>query len=596
MSCCLSLHVQAAAFAPCQSAEGSNAPVRGDTAQYEALITLSNTQEDTSKVLALLSEVYTLAAENKDSAYMIRAITGSLYYLNLQGHFDSAIHLAHHGLDLVVGRENRARELQLVAEMASLYYSTGNYQQAIAWGHRSLQLARQEGLSTKAALILNNLGEYHFMLTAYDSAAWYYRQTMQVAAQENHGQLYAYASGGLGMVYSRRQEADSAGYYISLAIDTLSQLEDWYAVGYFLQEQARAASTARQEQRAEEYLLRTLDIAGQQDLRTLTRDVHQQLSAFYQQTDRPAPALHHYQRYISMRDSMATARTREALAEARASYEISLANAETEKAEAKNATLRARSLAAVLGLILFAVLSLVLWLYFRRRRMTERSRHRQRIDALLKTQERQSMEAIITGQEQERRRIAQELHDHLGSLLATVKVNLSTIPVQEGKEQFQTASKLVEQACKDVRSLSHSLHIGITEQFGLQPALEALAASVNDYKALQVRFHFSLPPETLSAAQEILLYRIVQELLSNTLKHAKASRFEVSITGFDTMVNLMAEDNGRGFGQQRTAGMGLQGIEERVRQMQGDFSIDSRPGHGTIINIDLPTEHTTAHD
>jgi len=558
------------------------------------LFALSLEAPEPAQQYAYARQALQLAIELQDTARILNAITGIVYQLNVEGKLDSAISLAKQGLQFAHGLAHKRSEMELLAEMASLYYTLENFEKAIEYGRKSLLISNAIGASDSKPLILNNLGEFYFQLNQWDSARAYYTQAIQAAQNQQEPQLMAYATGGLGMVYAQTNKKDSALLYMEQSVTALEGIEDWYGMGYFLQELAHLALKGKDYTRAARYLHQTLAMATAHGLKTLQKDTHQSLSGLYKSMNRADSAVYHYQQYIAQRDSLNNENNRRALAEARASYEIGLAQAETEKVAAQNNTLKARVLAAVLGLIALGVLLVWGFLYVRYRRRKEVRRYTRQVDQLLLQQEKQVLEAIITGQEQERKRLAQELHDHFGSLLATVKLHISTL--KPGQAQKQSLIKnMVAQALNDIRSLSHSLNVGMADQFGLSSALEALAGTINQSGVLAAKLHISLEPETLDTRQEITLYRVVQELVSNVLKHAQASQLSITITGFDDLVNVMIEDNGKGFAPEttgaRSQGMGLKGLKERIAAIEGQFSIDSRPGQGTIVNMDIPVNN-----
>ena len=200
---------------------------------------------------------------------------------------------------------------------------------------------------------------------------------------------------------------------------------------------------------------------------------------------------------------------------------------------------------------------------------------------------------MVQGKEEERRHLAKELHNHLGSLLATVKVNLNGLRSKD-QSKYQTILQLVDQATQDVRNISHELNMGVSEDFGLQPALKELVSHLRKANQLQVQLSISLEAILMDVQSEILIYRIVQELVSNVLKHAEASHLSISLTGIEegNLVNIIVEDNGKGFSlgkkKQSSDGMGLSSLEQMVSQLDGDMHIENAPEGGTMINIDLP--------
>lgn len=205
---------------------------------------------------------------------------------------------------------------------------------------------------------------------------------------------------------------------------------------------------------------------------------------------------------------------------------------------------------------------------------------------------------MVQGRDNERRRLAQELHNHFGSLLATIKVNINGI--DEGSiPNHGTLTTLVDQACADIRNISHSLNMGISENFGLVPALKELTTHLQKSNGLKVEFAASMCDGLMDSQNEIVIYRIVQELVSNVLKHAAATKLSVLLTCFEeeNLVNILVHDNGKGFNTQvakkNSEGIGLNSLKQMVANYDGEITFDSNPTSGTTVNIDLPLTLST---
>ena len=203
----------------------------------------------------------------------------------------------------------------------------------------------------------------------------------------------------------------------------------------------------------------------------------------------------------------------------------------------------------------------------------------------------------MDGQEKERRRIAQELHDRLGSMLSMVKIHFKSVEDQivnlkeSNKKQYEKANQLLDGACEEVRKISHDLISSVLYKFGLPVAIENLVDSIQESGQLEIEFIKSgLEDERYKYETEINIYRILQELISNVLKHSKASEMIVQLIQRNNNLRIQVEDNGVGFDPSNTVsdGIGLQGIRARVDQLEAEMNIDSNPGSGTLINIDIP--------
>ncbi|RYD86549.1 MAG: sensor histidine kinase, partial [Sphingobacteriales bacterium] len=218
--------------------------------------------------------------------------------------------------------------------------------------------------------------------------------------------------------------------------------------------------------------------------------------------------------------------------------------------------------------------------------------NRNRIQELLRDQELVSIHSMLQGQETERKRIAQDLHDRLGSLLATVKLHFQ---MAKTDEQRELASSLMDEACQEVRQIAHNMVSGVLMKFGLVAALNDLSNAITSSGKVHMQTIAHGLNSRLPGNSEIEIYRIVQELVSNALKHAGAKEITVLLNKTGPTLNLIVEDDGKGFMPAKAknkGGMGLKGVQSRVQQLQGELSIDSSPGRGTTVLIEIPVDQT----
>lgn len=203
---------------------------------------------------------------------------------------------------------------------------------------------------------------------------------------------------------------------------------------------------------------------------------------------------------------------------------------------------------------------------------------------------------LMTTQDEERRRIARELHDDIGQKVAAMSNDLASLRLEVGSSLGQLGERLkrLEQQAldlsEDVRALSHRLHPAILEDLGLEIAMRALVSDFQNRNFQTARFEShdvpEVPLETATA-----LYRIAQEALSNVRKHAPDAIVAVTLNGRTGAVELLIEDDGPGFDpeqQRRGHGLGLVSIKERVKLVGGDAKVDSKLGHGTSVYVVVP--------
>jgi two-component system, NarL family, sensor histidine kinase DevS len=209
---------------------------------------------------------------------------------------------------------------------------------------------------------------------------------------------------------------------------------------------------------------------------------------------------------------------------------------------------------------------------------------------------RDALQRVVTAQEQERRRLARELHDETGQALTSILLGLRSIEEADSEEGLRDAvadvRDLVRSTLQDVRQLAVELRPKALDDFGLVAALERLTLSFEEQTGIAVAFQSTLPPGRLQPEIETALYRIVQESLTNIVKHARASSVSIVVGRKDGAVTVVVEDDGVGFdpARARADGLGLIGMRERVALLGGRLAIESRPGAGTTFVAEVPNQ------
>jgi signal transduction histidine kinase len=207
---------------------------------------------------------------------------------------------------------------------------------------------------------------------------------------------------------------------------------------------------------------------------------------------------------------------------------------------------------------------------------------------------RDAVRRVVEAQEQERRRLARELHDETGQALTSILLGLK--PLEEalagtpGAAALADLRQLVVEALQDVRRLAVGLRPAVLDDFGLVPALERLTASFAEQSGIRVDFHSTLGETRLPSAVESSLYRVVQESLTNIVKHAGAQNVSVSVVGRPSTAAAVIEDDGAGFDPRlvHDGGIGIVGMRERLALLDGRLEIESRPGAGTTVVAEVP--------
>ncbi|WP_109097704.1 sensor histidine kinase [Aquimarina sp. AU58] len=273
-------------------------------------------------------------------------------------------------------------------------------------------------------------------------------------------------------------------------------------------------------------------------------------------------------------------------------------NLKTEASRVQNRNLLIGSLSLILVGSIFVFL--VYKNIKRKQRIAKQEREIeiQKTEKLLKEQELTAIDAMISGQEKERQRLANELHDNLGSTLATVKLHFQHLQhnkdnpkVEHVAELYTKTNALLDEAYQKVRTIAHEKNSGVMANQGLLLAIKNLAKQVSNGDGLHIEIQDYGLEERLDNTLEISIFRMIQELITNSIKHAAASEIHISLTNHDSLLNIIIEDNGKGFDAKvlpKKEGMGLRNIEKRVEHLEGTFAIDSTIGKGTNIIINIP--------
>ena len=208
--------------------------------------------------------------------------------------------------------------------------------------------------------------------------------------------------------------------------------------------------------------------------------------------------------------------------------------------------------------------------------------------------QRDALRRAVQAQEAERKRLARELHDETGQALTSILLGLAAVESSKRAEEAHAAAAelrgLVVETLQNVRRLAVELRPSALDDFGLEPALRRLGETVREGGTLDVQVETRLGAVRLPADVETALYRIVQEALTNAVKHAGANHVSVVVTRKATGVQVMIEDDGSGFdpAARSTGGLGLLGMRERVELLDGTLAIDASPGAGTTLIVELP--------
>lgn len=220
---------------------------------------------------------------------------------------------------------------------------------------------------------------------------------------------------------------------------------------------------------------------------------------------------------------------------------------------------------------------------------------KERLASLIEAQKDAHLKDLVQTQDDERKRIARDLHDSLGSMLSSVKLRFNGLQkdfsrkVPEKAARFEENISLLDNAIHEVRRIAHNMLPVSLKRFGLQAALQTFVDQLNDSEKLNVDLQILGLNRRLPEQIEVAAYRICQELVQNVIKHANTSSMRMQLIAHQDTLNLIVEDEGKGMQKSEvSAGFGFVTIQSKINLFKGSFTIESQPGRGTMVLIDIP--------
>ena len=321
--------------------------------------------------------------------------------------------------------------------------------------------------------------------------------------------------------------------------------------------------------------------------------------------DLPA-ALKYLERHSDLRDSLLSEENTNRISELNIQFETAQKDQEIEQQQIKlEQERRNRNFFIALALLL-STLAGVVFIYFRNRarlaqRIADQEKiiHRQETEQLQKEKELVELTATLETQEKERNRIARDLHDGLGSMMSGISSQIEYLRAQPYVEQaaqphLTQLREMVKEASSELRRTSYELMPAKLLRQGLEAAISDLCLNLLVKNGIEPSLEINMDLNTLNPEQQLTLYRIIQELLNNVVKHAEAKTAMIQFTRFDEEVSLVVEDDGKGFdvtARKLEGGLGLGSLGSRVSLLKGFLDIASTPGVGTTVTMNFSIEH-----
>ena len=492
-----------------------------------------------------------------------------------------------------------AQELDSADNQASAYINMGNIlldnssedqvPQAIQYYEQALNLTTKK--LTKAS-VYTSLANCHFALDSIDLALSLYEKSRDQYIALDKPDYAIIPMFNIALIHY-----DQADY--NKALGSCRELEklnngSWNRIDS-LELYNLTAITLRQLQRYPEainYHLKSLKIVDHLQYID-TENVYLDIAETYTKVKNWEKAYTYLKLYKELHDSLNNVSQRQIVSELATKYETQEKQSKIEQLEIEQENLKLKAdqeelirYAIIFGSLLLLISASIIIYVIRQKLFAERAEQMIREQEQAKTQELLMIKTQIEAQEKEKQRIAQHLHDGVAGTLAGIKHTLSA---QSGKDSAVLSQ--IDTAYHEIRTLSH--HLANPQVFGdnLIYMIQKYLDEIQSLHSIEVDFQSPSLDKVNAINHNILVefHRIIQESVTNILKHAEATFIEVILTIREDEINLMIEDDGKGFDTEKTSyGLGINSIESRVRVLNGNMHIDSRPGRGTAIDITVP--------
>lgn len=448
-------------------------------------------------------------------------------------------------------------------------------------------MARQHNFSKELKLTLCNKGGVYTASGKFSQAKAEYRNVLHLAEQSDDREIIQAARNGLGILALRQQEPAVAISYLKDILNAPEVYDPFYGdilPKYYL---GMAYYNLRQYDEAEQYLGMALKKAAKTGYFDDELTAHKTLSAIYEAKGQYREAMREYQVYEQQKDTLLNRDKIKDINELELRYRTAEKDREiiAKDRDILQASALNRKKNLLIGLCFFfvtlAAAALATLRYVQAGRL-KRVRQQQEV-ALLR--------ATLAGEEMERIRVGRELHDGVGGYLSAIKINLSSLRMKLNRlneeELFTRSVQLADEANDELRGIAHNLVPSNLVKNGLGKAVQEFCAQLNHNGATVIRVQETGRPERIDAVSELALYRVIQELIHNIIKHARATEACLSLSWQEKLLLVTIEDDGVGMSRETGKGIGLENIRKRVAALQGRFELESSPGQGTSVYLEF---------
>ncbi|MFI5128501.1 MAG: ATP-binding protein [Chitinophagales bacterium] len=535
-----------------------------------------------------------VAEQNKDKfqeATSYRAIFNIYHNLGMN---DSAVKYAVHSIYLTTEIGDTSNIATNYGNLCWLYMDLKEYDKALGYGLKGVE-AGERYVDTVGLLIsINNLALCYFRMNENEKAIVLFKKQIEIAKRVNRVRSIRNALINLGEAYYHTGNAAELEKSTAL-------LNEYNSKDAGLSEQYKCLQCInnaynfifqKKFKEAEEQLLAGMKIAETDSLTDQLLTIYIALSKVKFAQHEFAKGNYYEEKWEALDQINKDRELSEYGAELETKYETGKKSA---KIMLQQAQLREKStlnsLLIVAGVCLLIISMLTYRTYLQKNKI-----QRQRISELETEKKLTATEAVLKGEEQERTRLAKDLHDGLGGMLSGIKYSFQTmkgnlVMTPENHQAFERSMDMLDSSIKEMRRVAHNMMPEALVKFGLDTALKDFCNDINQSGALHVSYQsIGIDKIVLEQTTAITIYRIVQELINNTMKHAAAKTAIVQVSKTNEEIAITVEDDGRGFDPlilKGGKGIGWSNILGRVEYLKGKLDIKSEPGKGTSVHIEI---------
>ncbi len=463
--------------------------------------------------------------------------------------------------------------------------NSGKDSAALNYYLKAIQI--EERKSSKKDLIkpYNNIGILYANLSKPDSAICYFEKSAKLAHETGQPAIEGSIKHNIAMFYIGQAKYFKALELLnqSLEVHLKTNNDRGIATNYLYF--GETYFYINNNEKGLSYLKEALILAKEKGFKDILSECYLQLSMFYEEKKDFSQALINLKLWAGVEENIINEASVSSMAEMQTKYETEKKQKENEilikENKIKSLEINQQNSQRVIIIIFFSFLFLVGFFIFNRIRLKQKNK-------ILKEKEERAL-AIFHAQEKEKVYLSKELHDGLGPLLSLIKLNVSSLDINDdNKKMILEIKELASEGMKEVRNISHALMPSLLDKKGLNPALMKFTEQINQSQNLKAELVFSVSSK-LTQDTELNIYRIIQEALNNIIKHSDARIASIKIIENENQLELTIFDNGKGFDiENNSAGNGLNNIYSRVDFLKGEIKIKSEIGKGTNFIIKIP--------